>query len=83
MKETTKTFIDGLCVGSTLMYLAIGVANLYGWLTVFTGIAVIAFSYATLIIALAADEERKWRRKHHDAGTHDYYGNKIEKDDDR
>jgi hypothetical protein len=81
MKETTKTFIDGLCVGSALMYLAIGVANLYGWLTVFTGIAVIAFSYATLVIALAADEERRWRRENYDKGTHDYYGNKIEDED--
>jgi len=81
MKETTKTFIDGLCVGSALMYLAIGVANLYGWMTVFAGIAIITFSYATLIIALAAEEERSWRRENYEKGTHDYYGNKIEDED--
>lgn len=78
MKETTKTFIDGMCVGGSFMYLAIAIANLYGWTTVLTGIGVIAFSYCMIIIALAADEERRIRRKQHDAGTHDYYGNKLE-----
>lgn len=81
MKETTKTFIDGLCVGSTFMYLAIAIADLYGWMTVFTGIGMIAFSYGFIIIALAAEEERSWRRKNYDKGTHDYYGNKIEDED--
>jgi hypothetical protein len=78
MKETTKTFIDGMCVGGSFMYLAIAIANLYGWTTVLAGIGVIAFSYCMIIIALAADEERRIRRKQHDAGTHDYYGNKLE-----
>lgn len=78
MKETTKMFIDGMCVGGSFMYLAIAIANLYGWTTLLTGIGVIAFSYCMIIIALAADEERRIRRKQHDAGTHDYYGNKLE-----
>jgi len=78
MKETTKMFIDGMCVGGSFMYLAIAIANLYGWTTVLAGIGVIAFSYCMIIIALAADEERRIRRKQHDAGTHDYYGNKLE-----
>ena len=78
MKETTKTFIDGLCVGSALMYLAMAIANLYGWATVFMGIGVIGFSYCMLTIALAAEEERSWRRRNYEEGSHDYYGNKVE-----
>lgn len=31
-----------------------------------------------VIGSLAAMEEMKQRRKNHDAGTHDYYGNKID-----
>lgn len=78
MKETTKTFIDGLCVGSALMYLAVAISNLYGWPTVFMGIGVIGFSYCMLTIALAAEEERSWRRRNYEEGSHDYYGNKVE-----
>ena len=78
MKETTKMFIDGMCVGGSFMYLAIAIANLYGWTTVLAGIGVIGFSYCMIVIALAADEERRIRRKQYDAGTHDYYGNKLE-----
>jgi len=78
MKETTKTFIDGICVGGAFTYLAVGIANLYGWPTVFMGVGIIAFSYCMLTIALAAEEERSWRRKNYEKGSHDYYGNKVE-----
>jgi len=78
MKKTTKTFIDGMCVGGSFMYLAIVIANLYGWPTVLAGIGAIGLSYAALIVALAADEEIRWRRKNYEKGTHDYYGNKLE-----
>jgi hypothetical protein len=81
MKETTKTFIDGLCVGSAFMYLAVTIADLHGWLMVFGGIAAIGLAYAIFIVALAADEERRWRRENYEKGTHDYYGNEIENED--
>ena len=83
MKETTKTFIDGLCIGGSFTYLAMAIGNLYGWPTVFAGIGIIGFSYCMITIAVAADEERRWRRKNHDAGTHDQYGNKIEENENK
>lgn len=78
MKETTKTFIDGICVGGSLTYLAILIVQNYGLNTLLAGIGILGFGYCTLMIGLAAEEERRWRRKNYEKGTHDYYGNKIE-----
>jgi|TARA_B110000259_G_scaffold185793_1_gene235592 hypothetical protein len=33
--------------------------------------------------SLMASEEKRVRRKNFDAGTHDYYGNKLGEDDDK
>jgi len=77
MKETTSSYIDGLVVGGSITYMVLTVAKIWGWNVVFMVAGVLGFSYCMLLIALAADQERKWRRKNYEKGTHDYYGNKV------
>ena len=81
MKESTKQFIDGLCVGGTSFYLLTVLAERTGWNIILGTIAAIGISYTILMCSLMAESERRHRRKQHDAGTHDYYGNKIEEDE--
>ena len=74
MKERTKTFIDGLCVS----FIAVFFFCFHTALSVLVGFG---FLYVVFKCFMAADMERLWRRKHHDDGTHDYYGNKLEEDE--
>ena len=46
--------------------------------TVLTGIGVIAFCWVCLMSSFVAAEQSSLRKKQMQAGTHDYYGNKLE-----
>jgi hypothetical protein len=74
MKERTKTIIDGLCM-STIAVILLGFQSA---LIFFCAVALLCAVFKAL---LTIDAERVLRRKNHDAGTHDYYGNKIEEDE--
>jgi len=81
MKETSKRLIDSLCLSFVTSYCLVSFVENIEWVDVLLAIGMAIFTYAAFMFFMAADIERRWRRKRSDAGTHDYYGNKIEEED--
>ena len=81
MKETSKRLIDSLCLAFVTSYCLVSFVENVSWSDVLLALSMGVFTYASFVFFMAADIERVVRRKHHDAGTHDYYGNKIKEED--